>query len=149
MLRRTERTLENLPVGPLGFIPITGCEELGKNVDEKNYATIKHELRDNYKEFNNLLKRLSERYDIFKEYSNRLKYYDLYRFARLLGAFNDNQVERQKACEFIATEFEKEKIISFSLLPYNKSYLLVIAYFLLISDTKSKYFFISSSVAIL
>ena len=34
MLRRTERTLENLPVGPLGFIPITGCEELGKNVDE-------------------------------------------------------------------------------------------------------------------
>ena len=34
MLRRTERTLENLPVGPLGFIPITGCEELGKNVDD-------------------------------------------------------------------------------------------------------------------
>ena len=34
MLRRTERTLENLPVGPLGFIPVTGCEELGKNVDD-------------------------------------------------------------------------------------------------------------------
>ena len=34
MLRRTERTLENLPVGPLGFIPITGCEELGKNIDD-------------------------------------------------------------------------------------------------------------------
>ena len=34
MLRRTERTLENLPVGPLGFIPVTGCEDLGKNVDE-------------------------------------------------------------------------------------------------------------------
>ncbi len=34
MLRRTERTLENLPVGPLGFIPIAGCEDLGKNVDE-------------------------------------------------------------------------------------------------------------------
>lgn len=34
MLRRTERTLENLPVGPLGFIPITGCEELGRNVDD-------------------------------------------------------------------------------------------------------------------
>ena len=33
MLRRTERTLENLPVGPLGFIPVAGCEELGKNVD--------------------------------------------------------------------------------------------------------------------
>ena len=34
MLRRTERTLENLPVGPLGFIPVAGCEDLGKNVDE-------------------------------------------------------------------------------------------------------------------
>ena len=33
MLHRTERTLENMPVGPLGFIPITGCEELGKKVD--------------------------------------------------------------------------------------------------------------------
>ncbi len=34
MSHRTERTLENLPVGPLGFIPITGCEALGKKVDE-------------------------------------------------------------------------------------------------------------------
>ena len=34
MLHRTERTLENIPVGPLGFIPISGCEELGKKVDE-------------------------------------------------------------------------------------------------------------------
>ena len=33
MLHRTERTLENLPVGPLGFIPIDGCQELGKKVD--------------------------------------------------------------------------------------------------------------------
>ena len=33
MLRRTERTLENIPVGPLGFIPIVGCQELGKEVD--------------------------------------------------------------------------------------------------------------------
>ena len=34
MLRRTDRTLENMPVGPLGFIPVVGCQELGKNVDE-------------------------------------------------------------------------------------------------------------------
>ena len=33
MLHRTERTLENIPVGPLGFIPIEGCQELGKKVD--------------------------------------------------------------------------------------------------------------------
>ena len=29
MLRRSERNLENIPVGALGLIPITGCEELG------------------------------------------------------------------------------------------------------------------------
>ncbi len=34
MPHRTERTLENLPVGPLGFIPITGCQELGKKVND-------------------------------------------------------------------------------------------------------------------
>jgi len=34
MLHRTERTLENIPVGPLGFIPIEGCQELGKKVDD-------------------------------------------------------------------------------------------------------------------
>ena len=33
MLHRTERTLENIPVGPLGFIPIDGCKELGQKVD--------------------------------------------------------------------------------------------------------------------
>ncbi len=33
MLHRTERTFENIPVGPLGFIPVNGCQELGKKVD--------------------------------------------------------------------------------------------------------------------
>lgn len=34
MLSRTERVLENIPVGALGLIPIVGCEELGKKVDD-------------------------------------------------------------------------------------------------------------------
>ncbi len=34
MLRRSERNLENIPVGALGLIPITGCEELGKEVNK-------------------------------------------------------------------------------------------------------------------
>ncbi len=34
MLHRTERTLENMPVGPLGFIPIDGCQELGAKVND-------------------------------------------------------------------------------------------------------------------
>ena len=52
MLRRTERILENIPVGSLGLISLTGCEELGKKVDdylvngdtkaEMLFATILH-----------------------------------------------------------------------------------------------------------
>ena len=34
MLHRTERTLENIPVGTLGFIPINGCQELGNKVND-------------------------------------------------------------------------------------------------------------------
>ena len=34
MLRRTNRTLENIPVGPIGFIPVEGCKEMGKKVDD-------------------------------------------------------------------------------------------------------------------
>ena len=34
MLHRTERTFENIPVGPLGFIPVNGCQERGKKVDD-------------------------------------------------------------------------------------------------------------------
>ena len=61
MLHRTERTLENIPVGPLGFIPIDGCQELGKKVDKylvewrkENAANLKDDavfvdyLKDSY-----------------------------------------------------------------------------------------------------
>lgn len=34
MLRRTERTLENIPVGPLGIILVDGCRELGNKVND-------------------------------------------------------------------------------------------------------------------
>ena len=34
MQRRSERNLENIPVGALGLIPIVGCEELGGKINE-------------------------------------------------------------------------------------------------------------------
>ena len=34
MSHRTERTFENIPVGPIGFIPVIGCQELGQKVDD-------------------------------------------------------------------------------------------------------------------
>lgn len=34
MLRRNERKLDNIPVGPLGIISLDGCQEMGNRVDE-------------------------------------------------------------------------------------------------------------------
>ena len=49
MLRRTERILENIPVGSLGMIALPGCEDLGKKVD--NYLVQwRHESGHEYKD---------------------------------------------------------------------------------------------------
>ena len=34
MIRRTERSLENIPVGALGLIPLVGCQALGQKVND-------------------------------------------------------------------------------------------------------------------
>ena len=34
MIRRTERILENIPVGSLGLVALEGCEELGQKVND-------------------------------------------------------------------------------------------------------------------
>ena len=49
MLRRTERILENIPVGSLGLISLTGCEELGKKVDDF-LVQWRHESADDYRD---------------------------------------------------------------------------------------------------
>ena len=46
MLHRTERTHENIPVGPIGFIPVTGCQELGKKVDDHLVKWRKEAMED-------------------------------------------------------------------------------------------------------
>lgn len=61
MMRRSERILENIPVGALGLIPVTGCEELGAKVNDylvkwrresghqyKDDVAFTGYLRDNY-----------------------------------------------------------------------------------------------------
>ena len=49
MLRRTERILENIPVGSLGHISLTGCEELGKKVDD-HLVKWRHESANDYRD---------------------------------------------------------------------------------------------------
>ena len=49
MLRRTERILENIPVGSLGMICLPGCEELGEKVN--NYLVRwRHESGHEYRD---------------------------------------------------------------------------------------------------
>ena len=61
MLRRTERNLENIPVGALGIIALDGCEEMGNRVNDylvkwrredghihKNNVVFSGYERDNY-----------------------------------------------------------------------------------------------------
>lgn len=49
MLRRNERILENIPVGALGLIPVTGCEELGNKVNDY-LVKWRHESAHQYKD---------------------------------------------------------------------------------------------------
>lgn len=49
MLRRNERVLENIPVGALGLIPVTGCEELGNKVNDY-LVRWRHESAHQYKD---------------------------------------------------------------------------------------------------
>ena len=41
-------------------------------------------------------------------YYNQILFYDLYRLSYTLGAFSDNPVDRQRACEFLTNVFNKK-----------------------------------------
>jgi len=75
------------------------------NIDKDNYKEIKQKIF-NSKEFNGVLKKITS-LGLTDEPS---VCYDLFKFAYAVGAFNDNKVERQKACEFIINAFDKNWI---------------------------------------
>ena len=49
MLRRSERNLDNIPVGALGMIALDGCQEMGKKVDDY-LVKWRHEEGHKYKD---------------------------------------------------------------------------------------------------
>lgn len=77
------------------------CIDKGESLSEA--------LINNKKEFNKVLRNLLKT-DTGRAYYSRLQYYDLFKLAYTLGAFSDNQIERQKACEFISNFLEKRYI---------------------------------------
>lgn len=60
---------------------------------------------DNTLEYTRLMKYVSENFELREN-----EYYDLFKFANNLGAFEDDGVTRQKACNFIENLLEKNKI---------------------------------------
>lgn len=99
-------TIETLKENNLKFIaPIFShiCRE-------RNRKEILKKVIKNNKEFRNLYKKLS--IDVYLKNNllmseDNSEIYSLFKFAYNIGAFNDNPIDRQKACEFIANLFEK------------------------------------------
>ena len=99
-------TIDDIKDKKLKFIPSI-IEHIYR---EKDYELIINTIEKNNKEFNNLYKKLSV--DVYLKNNllmsdNASEIYSLFKFAYNLGAFSDVQIERQKACEFIANLFEK------------------------------------------
>lgn len=78
---------------------------------EENYKELIKNIKNN-KEFNNLYKKLS--LDIYFKNSllsdSNIEIYNLFKLAYALGGFSPNQIERQKACEYISNLFDKNII---------------------------------------
>ena len=74
-------------------------------INKGNYREVTKKLSNN-KEFNLLCKRVFPRYNETKAlYCN-----DLLKLAYTMGIFNDDKIERQKACEFLSNAFENNKL---------------------------------------
>lgn len=91
-----------------GLSPIIS-NVIRENIDNSNYLQIRERF-EYLKEFKGLVKRLNEFYDI-NEFSK--EYYNIFKFAFSLGAFDENKSTRQRACEFIY-EMCENKILDFS-----------------------------------
>lgn len=86
----------------------------GKCINSNNYKLIKKELLNNYKEFSRFLKNTAGKENLYRTYSNRLVAYDLYKLAHVMGAFEDDQRIRQRACEFLALLFQTRQLYLFN-----------------------------------
>ena len=92
-------------------------------LNHHNYKEVLEKVMTNGKEYKRLIDNTLDAHDTIN--------FDIYRLAYALGIFSDNQVERQKACEFIINAFDKGKLNydnvhmlleSLSFAPYNKEF---------------------------
>ena len=72
-------------------------------LNNRNYSIIGRQIKNNSREFSKLMKRISAISPIEKETS-----VDIFKLAYSLGAFNNNQIDRQRACEFLFNRFDEK-----------------------------------------
>lgn len=84
---------------------------------ENNYLEIINSIQKNNKEFSNLYKKLYLNTYFTKKLlsEDNIEIYSLFKFAYNLGAFSENQIERQKACEYISNLFDKNLLDIYTL----------------------------------
>lgn len=81
-----------------------------KLVNRANYKEIKKSL-ENSKAFFEMVKRTYYYKEMNANFHyNSVIYADLFTLAYTLGAFSDNQIERQKACEFLYNAIDKKEL---------------------------------------
>lgn len=116
ILISTRFTLEEIKENKIGFMgPIVNY--IMK--DSKDYSVIEN-ISKNNKEFFNLYKRL--KLDIYVDKKlisqDNMEFYLLFSFAYSLGAFSENYIDRQKACEFIGGLFEENLLDIYNIASY-------------------------------
>lgn len=84
---------------------------------EKNRSDILNCICNNNKEFAGLYKKLSLHTYFINNLlgENNIEIYDIFKFAYNLGAFNENIIVRQKACEYISNLFDKKILEIYSI----------------------------------
>ena len=80
---------------------------MARFINEENYKELRYNILNN-KEFNGLLKHICSEQTLKNSSLFGIELGDLFRLSYSLGAFSENQIERQRATEFIKNCFDKK-----------------------------------------
>lgn len=84
-------------------------------INKDNVNDIKDSLEHDNNWFNKLINKLADKEQYSQFRNNIFYYFDIYKLAYSLGAFNENQIDRQKAGEFLNNAFDKGFFNSYSM----------------------------------
>ena len=83
-------------------------------INSNNFNEMKYAANNIDKRFSNLIKSMDKKNLMYNVATNIESYVDLYKFSVSIGAFSEDEIARQKACEFLANAFAKSKFVIYS-----------------------------------